>query len=116
MASMPTTEQFVKAMRAMKRPGGRQPDFLQAHFDAPGRALTMTRLAKAAGYKSYDGANLRYGILATQIGRAMTLRQSEINISLVVDLIRPREVSNREWILVLKPRFAAAMKRVGWVS
>jgi hypothetical protein len=109
----PTTDQFVKAMRSMKQPGGRQPDFLQAHFDAPGRALTMTRLARAARYKSYDGANLRYGILAARLGAAMRLRNA--NISLVVDLIRPREVSNREWILVMNPRFAAAMKRVGWV-
>jgi hypothetical protein len=101
-------------MRGMKKPGGRQPAFLQAHFDAPGRALTMTRLANAAGYKSYDGANLRYGILATRIGEAMTIRKP--SIGLIVDLIRPKEVSNREWILVLRPRFAAAMKRVGWVS
>jgi hypothetical protein len=110
----PTTDQFVKAMQTLQKPGGRQRDFLQVHYNATGRALTMTRLAKAAGYKSYDGANLRYGILAATIGRVMKLRDPDI--TLVVDFIRPKEVSNREWILVMKPKFAAAMKRVGWVE
>ncbi|GJG87327.1 hypothetical protein tb265_25080 [Gemmatimonadetes bacterium T265] len=101
-------------MQGMRKPGGRQPDFLQAHVDAPGGALTMTRLAEAANYKAYRGANLRYGILADRIGRAMGLETP--GIDLLVELIRPERVSNREWILVLKPAFAAAMRRVGWVE
>lgn len=108
------TARFVNAMRKMKKPGGKQPLFLQAHFDAPGRALTMTNLADAAGYKAYNGANLRYGILANRIGRRMGIRKPSIN--LLADLIEPPNVSNRHWILVLHPSFAAAMKIVGWVT
>jgi hypothetical protein len=98
----------------MKKPGGRQPAFLQAHFSAVGKAFTMTRLANAAGYKSYDGANLRYGILAARIGEAMRVPNADIN--LLVEFIRPEHVSNRHWILVLRPNFARAMKIVGWVK
>ena len=111
---MPSTATFVLAMRGMPKPGGRQLDFLQAHVDATGRAMTMTRLAEAARYKSFDGANLRYGILAAKIGLRMGLRNSDIN--LIVTFIRPRKLSNSQWILVLRPEFARAMKKVGWVS
>jgi hypothetical protein len=106
-----TAEQFVKAMRTMKRPGGPQPDLLQVHLDAPGRMLTMARLADAAGYKSCDGANLGYGNFAIRIGGAM--RICDPNINPAGDLIRPKEVSNRDWVLILKPPVAAALKRVG---
>jgi hypothetical protein len=111
---MPTVAEYERALRKIKRPGGRQPRFLQAHYDAPGMALTMTRLADAASYRSYDGVNLRYGILANSIGRALGLRKPHIGV--VAELIRPKSVSNAEWILILKPNLAAAMKRVGWVT
>jgi hypothetical protein len=34
---------------------------LNAHYRAPGRALTATQLASAAKFKSYSGVNLHYG-------------------------------------------------------
>jgi hypothetical protein len=98
----------------MPKPGGKQPDFLQAHVDATGHAMTMTRLAEAAGYKTFDGANLRYGILAAEIGRRMGIPHPDI--SLLVKFIRPEKLSNRHWILILQPPFAKALKKVGWVS
>lgn len=108
------TAAFVNVMRKMKKPGGKQPLFLQAHYDAPGRALTMTNLADAANYKAYNGANLRYGVLAERIGKRMGFVNP--SITLLADLIEPPDVSNRHWILVLHPSFAAALKIVGWVT
>jgi hypothetical protein len=40
----------------------------------------------------------------------------DATLSLLVDFIQPRGVTNREWVLVMKPKFAAAPKRAGWVS
>src|SRR5712691_3569246 len=111
---MPTIEAYERALRKLKAPRGRQRLFLQAHVDAPGRALTMRGLAGAAKYRSHDGANLRYGILANQIGRALGLRNPDIGV--VAAFIRPRQASNSEWIVVLHRELALAMKRVGWVS
>ncbi len=111
---MPTIAAYEQALRKLKVPGGRQRLFLQAHADAPGRVLTMRRLARAAKYRSHDTVNLRYGILARQIGCALGIRHPSIRT--VAALVRPKDVSNSEWILVLHRELALAMKRVGWVS
>jgi hypothetical protein len=70
-------------------------------------------LARAAGYKSYDGINLQYGLMAQRIGKAMGRR--DIDITLLVEGVRPRRVSNSEWLLAIRPEFAKALKHVGWV-
>lgn len=45
---------------------------LQAHFSAPDHLLSATKLAEAAGYAGYEGANLHYGklglLVAEEIG------------------------------------------------
>ena len=119
MANSPNATQLEHAIRSLDTPGGRQRDFLQKHYRAPGRALTMTRLAQAARYKSYRGANLQYGLLANRIGKALGNRTP--SILLLVDVLPPegkdpRSISNAEWILVMRPAFATALRRVGWVS
>jgi len=40
---------------------------LVAHYRAPDRRITMTILAEAVGYKSYQAANLKYGHLGKSI-------------------------------------------------
>lgn len=110
---MTSTRQFASALRKMTRPGGRQLDFLRAHYRARGRAMTATNLAEAVGYKDYRGINLWYGRLADTIGEV--LGQKDPRLSLLVDFVRPRAVTNTEWVLVMRPEFASALKQVGWV-
>ena len=110
----PTTKQFVTALRTIKKPGGRQPLFLQAHYKATGRALTATKLADAAGYENFRGINLWYGRLAEKVGAA--LGHKNAGLALIVDLAPPRSVTNKEWVLIMRPAFADALKQVGWVS
>lgn len=40
---------------------------LRAHLAAPDRLISATRLAKAAGYAGYEGANLHYGLLGQRV-------------------------------------------------
>ncbi|MES3056619.1 hypothetical protein O6V14_13370 [Sphingomonas faeni] len=40
---------------------------LRAHLHAPDHLLTATKLADAAGYAGYEGANLHYGKLAQRV-------------------------------------------------
>lgn len=40
---------------------------LQAHYHAPDRMITAAELAAAAGFTSYSGANLQYGIVGKAI-------------------------------------------------
>jgi hypothetical protein len=110
---VPSPARFTEALRAVSRPSARELRFLRAHYAAPGRALTATRLAEAAGYVNYGGVNLRYGLLAARIGEEMGNRGARL--SFLVDFVRPKEVTNREWVLVMQPHFATALKRAGWV-
>ena len=110
---LPTQAQFLRALNQVGEPKGRQRDFLREHVQAPGRALTARRLAQSAGYRSHDGINLQYGLLAGLIGKA--LRRNGANITLLVDLIRPPSVTNAEYVMVMHPQFAEALKQAGWV-
>jgi hypothetical protein len=76
--------------------------------------LTASRLAKAAGYRSFDGINLQYGLLAKRIGAAMG--RSDAGITLLVEGVQPKSVTNREWLLAMRVEFAEALKRVGWID
>lgn len=64
MARQPSERDFVRALQSLPEPGGRQLRFLRAHVRARGKALTMDQVARAAGYASYKGGNLQYGLLA----------------------------------------------------
>ena len=110
---VPTRSQFVKALKRLPVPQGRQIDFLRAHSKASGRALTARRLAQAVRYKDYRGVNLHYGLLARRIGEELGVRDARL--SLLVDFVEPKTVTNTEWVMVMHPQFAAALKEVGWV-
>jgi len=94
-------------------PRGRQLDFLREHVQAPGRALTARRLAQTVGYQNHGGINLQYGLLAHRIGDALGRR--DVHLSLLVDFVRPKSVTNTEWVLVMHPQFADALRQAGWV-
>jgi hypothetical protein len=115
MATVSVLE-FAAALTALdkdgRRPKGKQLEFLQAHYEAPGRAATATVLAQKVHYKSFDAINLQYGILAARIAEYV---EPGAHISLLVDLVRPASVTNKQWILVMRPEFANALKRAGWV-
>jgi hypothetical protein len=38
-----------------------------------------------------------------------------MDLSLLVDFVRPNAVTNREWVMVMHPQFAEALKRAGWI-
>jgi hypothetical protein len=109
---------FERALRSLSKPRGRQLAFLTAHAHAKGRALNMRRVADAAGYKSYRAGNLQYGRLGYRIGKRMG--RAKDGLALLVDFLPPRgkskkNVSNDEWILLMRPNFAKALMRVGWI-
>jgi hypothetical protein len=109
----PTTAEYIEALRSMRRPGGRQLQFLRAHSDAPGRASTTSRLAEAAGYRNYRPINLHYGKLARRVGDA--LGRQNAPLELLVEVALPQSISNREWILIMRQEFEAALKAEGWI-
>lgn len=113
---VPSSRDFRRALRTIGRPTGSQLQFLQRHYSATGRALNMRRLAEAAGYSNYGGVNLQYGFLAKRISQALGRRPPRTAVSLLTEFIAPREASTREYVLVMRPSFASALKAEGWVT
>lgn len=110
--------EFTKALKSMPLPGAKIRKFLAIHAAASGRAATMTKLAQAVGYAGFQGMNLQYGLLASRIGRAAGLRKADLD--LLVEFIVPKSlsddnVSNSEWVLIMREEFAKALKDAGWV-
>lgn len=104
-----TSAQFKKALSTITPTKG-QKDFLQSHYRAKGRVSTMSRLAKAAKYKNYGGVNLQYGKLAKRIAKALKHPLPSPKVALLVDFVRIGEISNRNWIVHMRPAFARALR------
>jgi hypothetical protein len=109
---LPTQAEFMKALNQVVWRRG-QREILSRHMKAPGRALTASRLAQLVGYQNHGGINLQYGLLAKQIGSA--LNRKDAKLSLLVEFLRPKLVTNTEWVLVMRPAFAEALTRARWV-
>jgi hypothetical protein len=54
-----------------------------------------------------------YGKLAKQIGAFIGKRKP--HLSLLVEFVKPPTVTNRQWILVMRPEFAKGLKRAHWI-
>jgi hypothetical protein len=119
-----TAEQFLEAMSHLKRPSLSVRKLLRAHLNSKGRVSTMTLLAEAAGYASFSPANLHYGGLARRIGKHLSISEPSVRIptasdaylSLLGDFIRPEEVTNAHWLLVMKPAFVEALEASHWLD
>ena len=111
--SDPSAKQYVAALKAITPFSGKQKELLRVHYRAQSHAMTARRLAEAVGYKSYRGINLQYGLLAKRIGVALGLRNT--NLSLLAHFVPPKQVTNKDWILLMNPTFADALKKLKWV-
>ena len=109
------SKEFKHALSKL-RPTKPQLKFLQEHYRAVGRVSTMSNLAKAAGYKNYGGVNLQYGSLAKRIGRILQRPLPATRVTLLVDFVDPESVSNRNWIVHMRPAFASALRAMNWVK
>jgi hypothetical protein len=86
---------------------------LCAHYRSKNRTSIFRVLAREAGYKNWRAVNLQYGLLAKRIGLRMKIRAPDIR--LLLDFGEPGELRNQEWLAFMRPEFAVALKRVGWV-
>lgn len=86
---------------------------LRAHLRAPNYVATARTLAAAAGYKSWRTVNRRYGLLAHAIGEHMNTPVK--HLGLLVELIAPGQLANKEWIVLMRPAFARGLVLAKWV-
>ncbi len=107
---------------------------LKAHLSAPDQLMSATRLAEAAGYAGYEGANLHYGKLgqriAEEIGFDPPRRDdgSEIwtcaiardpsldtefpDTSMLEAMSRTFDTQHFEW--QMRPQVVRALRALGW--
>lgn len=68
----PSAKSYEAAFLALEPINDGYRAMLKAHLRAPDRLLSATKLAEAAGYTSYSGANLHYGklgfLVAQEVG------------------------------------------------
>lgn len=110
-----TSREFAFALRQIT-PSKGQTRFLQAHYRATGRVTTTTNLARSAGYQNYGGVNLQYGGLAKRIAKILRRPVPEVRATLLVEFVEREKLSNRNWILHMRPAFARGLRSAGWVK
>lgn len=105
-----TASEYVSAFQKLQV----APSYLQmllANYYAPNRTLTASMMANAMGYDHYGAANLHYGKLGGLVGEKLgwnPLPKYKINV--LVDF----EKEDREWLWIMKPAVAEAIKLLGW--
>jgi hypothetical protein len=110
---MPTVADYEDAMRSLPPPSANIRRMLSAHYRAKNRTSIARKLATAAGYKSWRGFNLQYGLLARRIGDKMKIKKP--HIGLLVEFEPPGALRNEEWLVFMREDFATALNRVGWI-
>ena len=107
---------------------------LRAHLAAPDHLISATKLAEAAGYSGYEGANLHYGKLGqrvadeirfvpprredgTEIWTCAIARDTSMDTeypdtSILEALSRNMETLHFEW--QMRPQVVQALRALGW--
>jgi hypothetical protein len=111
----PTTEDFVRALKVIGKAPGHVAKILRAHYEAPGRVATVSRLKESVPYKSWAGVNLQYGLFADKVAATLGVEPPETRLFLLCDFVAKKKQSNEHWQLVMRPEFAAALKTAKWV-
>ena len=84
---------------------------LLANYHAPNRTLTASMMARAMGYDNFNAANLHYGALGGLVGEKLGWNPlPEFKVNVLVDF----EKRNEEWLWIMKPVVAEAIKLLGW--
>lgn len=103
-----TSREYVDALRRSE-PTERQWEMLRIHCAAPGQAITARHLARAIGFKDWNGINLHYGKFAGKLCKDLGVSPS-VNLSVLVEFFAgPGE----ECELCLRPAVVEALKEFG---
>jgi hypothetical protein len=113
---VPTVPEYVKAFRAIEsRITPNQLRMLLFHHRAPARVVSATRLAQEAGFEGHSGANLQYGLLASELLRQLGIELPEtVKSGILVDFVNPEFAGNQEWLWVMRPNVAEALEELRW--
>ena len=107
----PSVQRYVDAFRA----AGDLPDsylkMLRAHYAAPDRTTTATRLARAVGYPNYNSSNLNYPRVGGLVGQHLGWRPG-----MPLKVLVTFENREGEWHWIMRPQVVRALEVLGWVT
>lgn len=118
-APPPKVEAYVAAFRhILPRLSEGHRAMLKAHFHAPGRIITATQLARAAGYHGHGAANLQYGFVGRYLFEALpTPLESRKDGTPIYTMALAtgvdRQGEEHEWRWQMRPEVAAAVRLLG---
>jgi len=86
------------------------------HHSAPGRVVSATLLANEAGFDGYEGANLQYGRLGSELLKELhiELEEGAAKCGILVEFVNPKFAANQDWLWVMRPNVAQALEEIGW--
>lgn len=108
-----TTAEFTAAMLRLRKPAPSIRKMLRFHLKAPNQVSIARELAKQAGFKSWHAVNLHYGTLGKRLARELGTGPSRL--SLLVRFVPPGRLTNKEWLVMMRPEFAAALRKSTWI-
>lgn len=118
MWKIPTTEEYVAAFTRCKPAISGRLKLLLAHHQCEGRVATMTDLARMVGYKSFEPANLNYGLLARIICENMGRTPADIaNVAspwLATFVRFSKRSKAAHYQLTMHREVADAIDQLGW--
>ncbi len=108
---IPSAQRYADAFGAIEDLPDSYLRMLRAHYAAPARRITATRLARAVGYPNYNSANLNYPRVGRLVGEHLGWRPG-MPLEVLVTFERP----DNEWHWIMRPQVARALEMLGWVS
>jgi hypothetical protein len=114
LRDVPSAAQYKAALLAIRDLITKnQRKMLRAHFHAPRRTITATKMAKTVQYRRYSAANLQYGILGRHLCEQLS-RRLEFYIAILADFDEGN-TSDPEIHWIMLPQVAQALSDLRWV-
>jgi hypothetical protein len=111
--SLPTPSQYATALRQIQITDV-QRSILLAHYNSPDYAATARRLARASGLNAGEVINAQYGRLGTKLRKQLGYQGAGQQSSIIASFLQPGLRGNTEWLWVMHPQMATAIKLLGW--
>jgi predicted HNH restriction endonuclease len=118
-----TVEEFQRALLRVRDDKLQALDLpiLRAFCGAPSNILTATKLAEVVGLSSWNESNLRFGMLAQRIGKALGYRPTTRKdgstrwweSAALGSTADETDAANFQW--TLRPELVDALRRMRWV-
>jgi len=91
-------------------------DLLIEHYRADNLTITATDLAKAVGYKGFQGVNLQYGRLGKMLRQALNYTGQGQESYILSYFIPPGAQGNTDWLFIMHEEVAEALELLQWVK